>query len=221
LKIKNNNKMADDPNSKKSLKIILLGESGVGKTNLINVLLGKPFEENSYSSLSSSYSTGTFVHGDKKYPYVLWDTAGQESYRSLNKIFMKNSNVVLFVYSIDNMKSFTELGYWIECAKNEVDEKCVMAIAGNKSDLIYQQKVPDEEADDYAKKMGMKLKFTSALIDQGGFKAFIEELILDYISGNYKKEKRELIKENNDIEQKDKTNPIELEQKKPKKKKFC
>ena len=213
--------MADDPNSKKSLKIILLGESGVGKTNLINVLLGKPFEENSYRSLSSSYSTGTFVHGDKKYPYVLWDTAGQESYRSLNKIFMKNSNVVLFVYSIDNMKSFTELGYWIECAKNEVDEKCVMAIAGNKSDLIYQQKVPDEEADDYAKKMGMKLKFTSALIDQGGFKAFIEELILDYISGNYKKEKRELIKENNDIEQKDKTNPIELVQKKPKKKKFC
>ena len=211
----------EDPNSKKSLKIILLGESGVGKTNLINVLLGKPFEENSYSSLSSSYSTGTFVHGDKKYPYVLWDTAGQESYRSLNKIFMKNSNVVLFVYSIDNMKSFTELGYWIECAKNEVDEKCVMAIAGNKSDLIYQQKVPDEEADDYAKKMGMKLKFTSALIDQGGFKAFIEELILDYISGNYKKEKRELIKENNDIEQKDKTNPIELVQKKPKKKKFC
>ena len=134
---------------------------------------------------------------------------------------MKNSNVVLFVYSIDNMKSFNELGYWIECAKNEVDEKCVMAIAGNKSDLIYQQKVPDEEADDYAKKMGMKLKFTSALIDQGGFKAFIEELILDYISGNYKKEKRELIKENNDIEQKDKTNPIELVQKKPKKKKFC
>jgi Ras-related protein Rab-2A len=210
----------EDPNSKKSLKIILLGESGVGKTNLINVLLGKPFEENSYSSLSSSYSTGTFTHGDKKYPYVLWDTAGQESYRSLNKIFMKNSNVVLFVYSIDNMKSFTELAYWIECAKNEIDEKCVMAIAGNKSDLIDQQKVPDEEAENYAKKMGMKLKFTSALSDQAGFKDYIEELILDYLSGNFRKEMKEK-NERNVVEQKEKNKTIGLTQGKPKKKKFC
>jgi len=133
---------------------------------------------------------------------------------------MKNSNVVLFVYSIDNMKSFTELGYWIECAKNEIDEKCVMAIAGNKSDLIDQQNVPDEEAENYAKKMGMKLKFTSALSDQAGFKDYIDELILDYLSGNFRKEIKEK-NERNVVEQKENKKTIELTQGKPKKKKFC
>ena len=128
--------MTEGSNSPKLIKIILLGESGVGKTNLINILVGKPFEENSFSSLSSSYSKGNFKYEGKDYPYVLWDTTGQESYRSLNKIFMKNSKIVIFVYSIDNMDSFKELGYWIDSAKNEVDQDCIMAIAGNKSDLI-------------------------------------------------------------------------------------
>ena len=215
--------MVDASNSDNSLKIILLGESGVGKTNLINIVMGRPFEENSYSSISSTYSRGIFTHEDKQYPYVLWDTAGQESYRSLSKMFMKNSNVVLFVYSIDNIKSFTELDYWIDSAKNEVVEKCVMAIAGNKSDLIYQQKVTDEEAENYAKKMGMKLKFTSALIDQAGFKTYINELILDYISGNYQKreKEKERIEDNINEKKEKKIFTIEKNKTEKKKKKCC
>ena len=208
--------MNKDPNPKNLLKIILLGETGVGKTNLINILVGKPFQKESLSSLSSSYSMATFTHEEKKYPYILWDTAGQESYRSLNKIFMKNSNVVLFVYSIDNIKSFKELNYWIDSAKNEVDENCIMAIAGNKSDLIYQQKVTDEEAKNYAKKMGMKLKFTSALNDHAGFKNYIEELILDYILGKNKNKKKE-----EKIEEKETNKSIKIGSKKRKKNKCC
>ena len=185
--------------------------------------MGRPFEENSYSSISSTYSKGIFTHEDKQYPYVLWDTAGQESYRSLNKIFMKNSSVVLFVYSIENIKSFKELDYWIDCAKNEVDEKCVMAIAGNKSDLIDKQKVTDEEAENYAKKMGMKLKFTSALTAPVGFKTYINELILDYISVNNKKKEKEKerIEENINENKEERTFTIEKNTNEKKKKKCC
>ena len=207
--------MTEGSNSTKLIKIILLGESGVGKTNLINILVGKPFEENSFSSLSSSYSKGNFKYEGKDYPYVLWDTTGQESYRSLNKIFMKNSKIVIFVYSIDNMDSFKELGYWIDSAKNEVDQDCIMAIAGNKSDLIYQQKVPDDEAQAYAKKLGMKLKFTSALADPPGFKAFIDDLLLDYIFG------KDRAKNKNDTDKNKGNNKSITLKTEKKKRKFC
>ena len=101
--------MSESINPEDYIKVILLGESGVGKTNLINVSQGKEFDYNSMTSLSSSYSNGTLVYKDKEYFYVLWDTAGQESYRSLNKIFMKNSNVVLVLY--ENTESDYEVHF--------------------------------------------------------------------------------------------------------------
>ena len=68
--------MSESINPEDYIKVILLGESGVGKTNLINVSQGKEFDYNSMTSLSSSYSNGTLVYKDKEYFYVLWDTAG-------------------------------------------------------------------------------------------------------------------------------------------------
>ena len=134
------------------------------------------------TSLSSSYSNGTLVYKDKEYFYVLWDTAGQESYRSLNKIFMKNSKVIIFVFSLDNKRSFDELDYWIDNAKNEVGIDCVMGIAGNKCDLIKEQVVNEADAEKYADDHGMKIRFTSALNNPYGFKSYLNELIIDYIN---------------------------------------
>ena len=174
--------MIDESESGDSIKVILLGESGVGKTNLINISQGKPFNPNSVSSISSSYSQATMTYKDKEYEYVLWDTAGQESYRSLNQLFMKNAKVVIFVYSIDNKNSFEELSYWVEAAQNEVEGFCVKGIVGNKSDLFDKQKVKDEEAEEFAAKVGIKIKFTSALSDPNSFISFLKELIIDYIN---------------------------------------
>ena len=168
--------------SSKGIKIILLGESGVGKTNLINVATGEEFEQNSMSSSSGSYKEGVYISSDKKkYDYNLWDTAGQEAYRSLNKIFIKNSKIVIFVYAIDNEPSFKELKYWIELAKSELGEGFIMGIVGNKIDLYEEQQVKEEVAMDYATKLNIKFKTTSALTDPLGFKSFLEELIVDYI----------------------------------------
>ena len=173
--------MYENLNAEEVIKIVLLGESGVGKTNLINVSMGKEFQQNSDSSLSSSFVSSDYKVGNKVYTYVLWDTAGQESYRSLNKIFIKNTKVVIFVYSIENYKSFQELDYWITIAKEELGDNSIYAIIGNKSDLYDEQEVKDEEAEKYAKEHNMKIKFTSALADAKGVKSFLNELISDYV----------------------------------------
>ena len=166
----------------KSIKIILLGESGVGKTNLIRVTTGEEFEQNSMSSSSGSYKEGFYISSTKKkYTYHLWDTAGQEAYRSLNKIFIKNAKVVIFVYAIDNELSFKELKYWIELAKAELGDDFVMGIVANKIDLFEEQVVKEEVAEEFAKKQNIKFRATSALTEPMGFKSFLEELLIDYI----------------------------------------
>ena len=166
----------------KGIKVILLGESGVGKTNLINVTAGQEFEQNTMSSSSGSYKEGAYISSTKKkYIYHLWDTAGQEAYRSLNKIFIKNAKIVIFVYAIDNEPSFKELDYWINLVKTELGSGFVMGLVANKIDLYEEQQVKEEVAIEFAKKHNIKFRATSALTEPLGFKSFLEELLIDYI----------------------------------------
>ena len=169
--------------SDSEIKIILLGEAGVGKTNLISVATGGTFSYGTMSSSSGSYQEGTYIaSNNKKYDYHLWDTAGQEAYRSLNKIFIQNSKVIICVYAIDNEHSFKELDFWIDLVRGELGEKgYVLGIAANKNDLYEDQVVKDEDGKNYAKSKGYKFKATSALSDPTGFKSFLEELLVDYI----------------------------------------
>jgi small GTP-binding protein len=166
----------------KCIKIILLGESGVGKTNLIRVASGEEFEQNSMTSSSGSYKEGIYISTNKKkYLYHLWDTAGQEVYRSLNKIFIKNAQIVIFVFAIDNETSFTELNYWIDLAKTELGDDFVKGMVANKIDLYEEQQVKEEDSREFAKQQNIKYRATSALTEPTGFKSFLEELIVEYI----------------------------------------
>lgn len=175
-----------DHTKKNDLKIILLGESGVGKTNLINVVMGKQFEQNTLSSQSGSYFEGSYDSKElgKSYVYNLWDTAGQEVYRSLNKIFINGSKIVMVVYAINNKKSFEEVDYWINYVRDILGSgnDYILALIANKSDLYEEdQVVNDDEGESKAHNYNIKFKVTSALTDAAGFKLFLHELIDDYI----------------------------------------
>ena len=180
--------MEDD----KIIKIILLGESGVGKTNLIQVALDQPFQKEKISTLISSYYESEIIIQNKKYVYTLWDTAGQEVYRSLNKSFIKDSKIVILVFAINNRKSFEEIDYWINSVKESLEEnKYIMALVANKSDLFDEQEIPDEEIMKKGKELNIKTKITSAAEDSVGFKMFLEELLKDFVkSGIPFKKKR-------------------------------
>ena len=166
----------------KGIKIILLGESGVGKTNLINVACGRNFDPDTNSSVVSSFSESFFEHENKKYIFNLWDTAGQERYRSLNKIFIKGSKIIMIVFAIDNQISFEQVDYWIKYTIKVLSgEKYILALVANKSDLFEEQVISDEDIGKKAKEYSIKYIITSACCDAAGFKSFINELILDYI----------------------------------------
>ena len=163
------------------IKIIILGQSGVGKTNLINVFIGAEFQEYSETTTVSCIE-GKITYQNKSYTYNLWDTAGQEQYRSINKLFLRNAKIILIVYSIDNRNSFNEINYWINSVKENLgDDKYIMALVANKSDLYEKQIVDDEEGEEVAKKYGIEFLTTSALTSPDSFKDFVNKLIINYI----------------------------------------
>ena len=172
--------MADDELNE--IKIILIGEPGTGKTCLINVATGNQFNENSESTLLSTYVTKKMVINDKEYALNLWDTAGQEKYRAMTKIFTKNSKIVVFVYAINNKNTFEEMkSYWIKTIKETLGDDPILGIAGNKSDLYLEEAVPEEEAREFANKLRIKFKLVSAKNDPNSFVNFLQELVEEFL----------------------------------------
>ena len=94
------------------IKVILVGNSGAGKTSLINVSIGEHLNLNEQASLRASYVVKDIKIYDETYKICLWDTMGQERFRSVTKIFVKDSNIVILTYDITNKKSFEDLDFW-------------------------------------------------------------------------------------------------------------
>ena len=166
--------------TKKKIKVVFLGNSGVGKTNLIQVAMGKPFQKENEPTCISSFYEGNIIIQNKEYNYTLWDTAGREEYRSINKTTVKDSKIVFIVFAVNNKKFFEEVGYWINYVKQILEkDKYIMALVGNKSDLIDEHS--NEEIEKKAKELGIKVIITSALEDAIGFKLFLKELLNDFV----------------------------------------
>ena len=168
----------------KPIKLILLGESGVGKTNLIRIAIGKEFVSNINTTLTNSFCESQITVDEKLYKYYLWDTVGQEKYRSLNKLFIKDSKIILLVFAIDSRESFNEVDFWHKYVKELLEEEnYIFALIGNKADLYEEENtVKDNEIEEKAKEFKIKFIVTSALTDSAGFKKFLNEILVDYIN---------------------------------------
>ena len=172
--------MEDDDSNE--IKVILIGEPGTGKTCLINVATGNEFNENSESTLLSTYVTKSIKINDKEYFINLWDTAGQEKYRAMTKIFTKNAKIVIFVYAINNKTSFEEMkAFWIKTIQETLGDEPILGIVGNKSDLYLEEDISEEEAREYALNLGVKFKLVSAKNDPNSFNSFLEDLVGEFL----------------------------------------
>jgi len=185
------------------VKVILIGNSGVGKTNLINISTGGEFNEIEKSSTTASYSKKQMnIKGDL-YNLSLWDTIGQEKLRHLSKLFYKKSKIVIFVYDITQKTTFEGLNSWYEEIKQELGEDIIKGVVGNKQDLFMKEEVKEEEGEKYAKSINAKFRLTSAKCDGEGFINFLELLLNEYINKYGKKPKPnehlKLVPENHQI----------------------
>ena len=185
----------EEVEEKESIKVILIGDTGVGKTNLINVASGRKFDENERSTLTASYVKVEVNIEGEKYIISLWDTIGQEKLRALSKLFFKNSKIVIYVYDITSKVTFDGLSLWDKDVKDAIGDDVIKAVVGNKQDLYLEEEVNEDEANDYANSLNAKFRLTSAKKEPEGFSLFLEELLKDYIDlykiKDEKKEKKE------------------------------
>ena len=158
-----------------SFKVVLVGESGVGKTSIITQFIDQTFQEDQQSTTGGTFSTKSVKCGNNKtLKFEIWDTAGQERYRSLAKMFYKDANAAILVYDITRKDSFEQLKlYWAEQIK-ECPENIILVIAANKSDLFQKEEVDEEEARKLASDLGAIFVGTSAKQVESINQLFIE-----------------------------------------------
>jgi small GTP-binding protein len=162
--------MEEADKSAVSCKVVLIGESGVGKTSIISRFITNTFSSILMSTTGASFATKSIYleKEDRTVKFEIWDTAGQEKYRSLAKVFYKNAQVCLLVYDISRKTSLDEIkNYWFKEIKNNATDNIILALAGNKSDMYEFEEVSDEEAKNYAKEINAIFQKTSAKTDVG------------------------------------------------------
>ena len=170
----------DEEEDDDEIKVILVGETATGKTSLINTSIGLEFKDKLESTQSSSIMQKKLIINGKTYTINLWDTIGQEQFRSLTKIFMKGARIVIFVYDITRRETFEQLNFWIDNTKEVLGNKPILGIVGNKSDLYFNEEVKEEEAEEFAQKNNIPFQLTSAKTPKS-FSDFLEKLVINYI----------------------------------------
>ena len=207
-----------------SFKVVLVGESGVGKTSIITQFIDQTFQEDQQSTTGGTFSTKSVVcDNGKTLKFEIWDTAGQERYRSLTKMFYKDANAAVLVYDITRKDSFEELQtYWTEQIKESSPSNIILAIAANKSDLINKEAVDEDQARTFAQSLGAIFASTTATTVESINDLFIQ------IAKKYTGSNEIRIKEEDDVQvqQDDKKEGMKLtkekaENKQHKRRGFC
>lgn len=157
-------------------KYIIIGDSAVGKSNLLLKYSHNKFNEDYQTTIGVEFGAKNLTLSNKTYRIQVWDTAGQENFRSITRAYYKNSVCAMVVYDITNRESFHNVLTWIEDCKNQCPKTVFLVLVGNKSDLEDKRKVMYNEAVDFANKNGMLFFETSA---KNGTN--VEKVISDFI----------------------------------------
>ncbi|KAF9174100.1 GTP-binding protein of the rab/ypt [Mortierella sp. AD010] len=144
-------------------KLVLLGESAVGKSSLVLRFVKDQFDDYRESTIGAAFLTQTICLDDATtVKFEIWDTAGQERYKSLAPMYYRNANCAVVVYDITQTSSLDKAKSWVKELQRQADPNIVIALAGNKSDLSARRAVETEEAQAYADEAGLLFFETSA-----------------------------------------------------------
>ena len=207
-------------NNNEENKVVLIGNSGVGKTCIIEQFITNDFNENQDSTISAQFCRKDFEFpGGEKISLDIWDTAGQEKFRALTRIFYKNAKAVIIVYSITNKQTFDEAkNYWYEQVKQNCHSDVIIAIAANKCDLYEEKEISDEEGEEFAKSKDAFFAFTSAKNDSGITNLF-ENIAMKILEPNF--DLNDITKGTNKNKKENSNNSLKLNSDIQNKKKKC
>ncbi len=182
-------------------KVLLLGDSGVGKSSILLRYTKNQFTADMRSTIGVEFGIKYLTLDNLQLKVQIWDTAGMERYRSITSAYYKGAKGVIVVYDICRKVSFDNIDKWIDDFKSKADEDAVILIIGNKSDLQDKREVNTEEVKLKAEKNKMAFMETSAKNNENVSKAFLQ--LFNEIIKIYKEKNSDTI---NDIEESKKKN---------------
>ena len=155
-------------------KIVLIGDSSVGKTNILSKYISDEYDPDTQATIGVELSTKNYTFDNNEVKVQIWDTAGQEKYRSITSSYYKGAHGCLLVYDITRKATFENIDKWLAEIKLSSNNEINMILIGNKCDLEDKREVSIEEAQNKAKLLNMAFMETSALNGTNVEKAFNE-----------------------------------------------
>ena len=162
----------DDDNYEVMFKVVLVGDSSVGKTNIMSKYLKNEFHEDSKATVGVEFGSKQFTVEGHQIKAQIWDTAGQERYKAITSAYYKGAKGAFVVYDITRKQSFESVDRWINDIKAAADKNLTIIIIGNKCDLEDQRQVNKEQGEEKAKSNEVAFMETSALSGENLDKAF-------------------------------------------------
>ena len=207
--------MADEDNYEMMFKVVLVGDSFVGKTNIMSKYLKDEFHEDSKATVGVEFGSKQFTIEGHSIKAQIWDTAGQERYKAITSAYYKGAKGAFVVYDITRKTSFESIDRWVNDLTAAADKKITIVVIGNKCDLEDQRQITKEQGEEKSAKLEVAFLETSALSGENLDKAF--ELMMNE---RYKKCHEEMLAEN-DLEIIDGGKDINLKKNENTEKKKC
>ena len=154
-------------------KVLLLGNSDVGKSSLLLRFVDSIWNDSFVPTIGVDFKVKTVDIGEKKIKMQIWDTAGQERFRNVVSTYFRGSNGILLIYDITTRDSFKNLEGWLIEIEKNASENVLKILIGNKNDLENERVISKEEGQNFANKYGMKFIETSAKMDTNVNEAFL------------------------------------------------
>ncbi|CAL9135459.1 unnamed protein product [Musa textilis] len=153
---------ASGSNKIKNAKLVLLGDAGTGKSSLVLRYVKGQFVEFQESTIGAAFFSQAVAVNDETVKFEIWDTAGQERYHSLAPMYYRGAAAAVIVYDITNLATFARAKKWVQELQAQGSPNTIMALAGNKADLLEARQVSAQEAETYANENGLFFMETSA-----------------------------------------------------------
>jgi len=162
------------------LKIVLIGDSSVGKTSLIHRFVEDTYVADQPNTIGVDFFAKKLQIEGKTHSIQIWDTAGQERFKSMIRTYFRSASAALLVFDLTKKASFDHVNAWLTTVQEDMDPKAPIVIVGSKSDLVDQRAIPEKNVRSFANKLGLEYFEVSSLNSEGVqnlFKSTVKKII--------------------------------------------